>query len=570
MERQTPTDHSIVDALYRISSLVNDVDDARGALEIIVDELVRFFPNSTAAIELINPDTQRLVIEVHRGFPEHSKSVRLRVGEGVTGWVALHGRPLIVSDVREDARYVEVHPDVESEMAVPMMGANGEVVGVVNIDSREKNAFSEHDLKILALLTNEATRVVGKLWLIEKLQEQAIQLRALVNTGRSIVKRRDIASLLHSITSETLGLMKCRACALFLFDSGSNELRLAALAGAEEFEGYTEVLRLEDSALGTALRRKKTIEVQDLAKTEEHHFVELVSACGLVSLLCAPIIYESEVIGVLNAYTDRTHRFSNDERRVFETLAGLSGIAIQNARLYERIFQSEESLRRSEKLTTLGMLSAEIAHEIRNPLTVIRLLFEAMGLEFPDEDPRQKDASVIREKLDQLEGIVTRVLSFGNARQDLKMHHDLRAVVRDTAHLVRLKLQQVNIELVVDEPPEAIMIDASRAQLQQALLNLLFNAMQAIGQDGSIAFRLESELRDGVAIAIVDVVDSGPGIPTELSDSIFDSFLSSKAEGTGLGLSIAKRIMKSHQGDVVLLDSSSSGTTMRIWLPGMG
>lgn len=569
MESFAPPDHTIVDALYRISSLVNDVEDARDALEIIVDELVQFFPESTAAIELINPDTQRLVIEVLRGFPEHSKQMQLRLGEGVTGWVALHGRPLIVPDVRVDARYVTVHPDVRSEMAVPMMGANGEVVGVVNIDSKRINAFDEHDLKVLTLLTNEATRVVSKLWLIAKLQEQADQLRALVNTGRSIVKRRELGSLLRSITDETLGLMKCRACALFLFDADNKELRLAALAGATEAEGYSEVLRLEDSALGTALRRKKTIEVQDLAKTEEHHFVDLVRKCGLVSLLSAPIFHESEVIGVLNAYTDRTYRFSNEERRIFETLAGLSGVAIQNARLYDRIFKSEESLRRSEKLTTLGMLSAEIAHEIRNPLTVIRLLFEAIGMDFPEDDPRRKDASIISEKLDQLEGIVTRVLSFGNARTDLKMHHDMGAVVRDTAHLVRLKLQQVNIKLLLEEAPEPIMVDGSRAQLQQALLNLVLNAMQAIDQSGSIRIRMSSGVRAETPIAVVDVIDTGPGIPRELTPSIFDSFLSNKAEGSGLGLSIAKRILKSHQGDVELMETSPSGTTMRIWLPSL-
>ena len=91
MERQPPTDHSIVDALYRISSLVNDVADARDALEIIVDELVQFFPDSIASIELISSDTQRLVIEVLRGLPAHSKQMQLRLGEGVTGWVALHG-----------------------------------------------------------------------------------------------------------------------------------------------------------------------------------------------------------------------------------------------------------------------------------------------------------------------------------------------------------------------------------------------------------------------------------------------------------------------------------------------
>jgi signal transduction histidine kinase len=215
------------------------------------------------------------------------------------------------------------------------------------------------------------------------------------------------------------------------------------------------------------------------------------------------------------------------------------------------------------------MLSAEIAHEIRNPLTVISLLFEALGLDYPEGDPRRKDAEVIQEKLDQLEGIVSRVLSFGKARQDMKMHHDLRDVVRDTAHLMRLKLQQLSISLIVDEPAKKIMIDASRAQLQQALLNLVINAMQAIGRNGAINLTVGEELQEGGAIAYVDVVDNGPGVPPELSEKIFDSFLSNKSEGTGLGLSIVKRILRSHQGDVELIDSSAGGTTMRIWLPGL-
>lgn len=568
MEQSSPTDHLIVDALYRISSLVSDVEDVQEALEIIVDEMIMFFPESTAAIELINPDTKRLEIEVLRGLPEYSKKMQLRLGEGVTGWVALHGSPIIVPDVREDLRYVAVHPDVRCEMAVPMTGANGEVIGVVNIDSLRVNAFCDHDLKLLTLLTNEATRVVSKLWFIEKLRTQAEQLRALVNTGRSIVKKRELGELLRSIADETVGLMHGRVCAVFLFDSKQDILRLKAIAGVPEgAAGIDETLRLEESAVGTALRRQKTIEIPNVGRSEEHHFVELVQSLGLVSLLASPIVYEDEVIGVLNVYTDHPHRFSNSERRVFETLAGLSAVAIQNARLYQRIFQSEEQLRRSEKLTTLGLLSAEIAHEIRNPLTVIRLLFDALDLDFSVEDPRHQDTRVIREKFDQLEGIVSRVLSFGRSQEDRRMRFDLRSIVEDTGHLVRLKMQQNRIDFIVIKPDQPIMVEASRGQMQQGLLNLLLNAMQAIEAEGRIVVEVGESENEGAGIAWVDVRDTGPGVPPSLQGQIFDSFLSSKTEGTGLGLAIVKRILCSHQGDVELRETAATGTTMRIWLP---
>ncbi|MFP4283060.1 MAG: GAF domain-containing protein [Opitutales bacterium] len=570
MREEDSTEYTVVDALYRISSLVSDVEDAQEALEIIVDEIVQIFPHSTAAIELLNSDTRRLEIEVLRGLPEHSKQMQLRLGEGVTGWVALHGQPLIVPDVRQDTRYVSVHPEVRCEMAVPMIGAGGQVVGVVNVDSRQVDAFNERDLKTLTLLTNEVTRVLSRLWFIEKLQTQADQLRALVNTGRSIVQKREIGELLRSIAEESLELMKCRVCAIFLCDAEARTLELEAIAGTPGTGDHRETLRLEDSALGTAIRRRKTIEIQDLSKTEEHHFVQLVQSLGLVSLLSSPIIVEDEVIGVLNAYTDRPHRFSNSERRVFSTLAGLSGVAIQNARLYQRIFQSEEQLRRSEKLTTLGLISAEIAHEIRNPLTVIRLLFEALGLDFAEGDPRAKDVAIIGEKLDQLEGIVSRVLSFGKAREDMWLRLDLRVVVRDTAHLMRLKLQQSGIEIVLREPEEALTVEASRGQLQQALLNLILNAMQAIEEDGRIELRVGVDEGPPGRVAVVDVIDTGAGVPEHLRGQIFDSFLSSKAEGTGLGLAIVKRILRSHQGDVQLLETGPQGTRIRIWLPAVG
>src|SRR5213075_462964 len=104
---------------------------------------------------------------------------------------------------------------------------------------------------------------------------------------------------------------------------------------------------------------------------------------------------------------------------LYAALANLAAVTLQNVRLYTRVFHSEESLRKNEQLTTLGLLAAEIAHEIRNPLTVIKLLFGYLDLDFPADDPRRTDVRVISEKLDQLEAIVSRVLNFAKAPSSL-------------------------------------------------------------------------------------------------------------------------------------------------------
>jgi signal transduction histidine kinase len=237
---------------------------------------------------------------------------------------------------------------------------------------------------------------------------------------------------------------------------------------------------------------------------------------------------------------------------------------VQNARLYARIFQTEESLRKNEQLTTLGLLAAEIAHEIRNPLTVLKLLFGGLGLDFTDDDPRRTDMRVIGEKLDQLEAIVTRVLNFAKAPSSLHTRCSLAEIVEDTLVLVRLKLAQNKIQIRFEAPPRALVVDGHKGQLQQVLLNLLINAMQAMPDGGSIAITLA---HGAGATAVLDLTDTGAGIPEAIRPRIFDSFLSGRPDGTGLGLAIARRVLLSHHGDIALIATSPAGTTMRITVP---
>jgi signal transduction histidine kinase len=231
------------------------------------------------------------------------------------------------------------------------------------------------------------------------------------------------------------------------------------------------------------------------------------------------------------------------------------------------VFKSEESLRKNERLTTLGLLAAEIAHEIRNPLTVLKLLQGGLGVDFADGDPRRTDLRVIGEKLDQLESIVTRVLNFAKAPTSLHSRHQVAEIVEDTLVLVRLKLAQGNVRVSFEQPPGPVVVEGHKGQLQQVLLNLIINSTQAMPGGGEIRLRLAHEARAGGAVAVLDVSDTGTGIPDAIRGRIFDSFLTGRPDGTGLGLAIAKRVLQGHNGDIELVSSSPAGTTLRVTIP---
>jgi len=572
-----PDSHQLtaIDTLYRIGGAVNETDEPREALTLILDEIIACTNATSASIALINPDSNKLEIEAYKGLPIDQDGYTLSIGQGITGWVALHGKPLIANDVDKEPRYIEIAVSIRSEMAVPMqvermrMDAHETVtIGVVNVNSEKKDAFTDQDLKLLTLITQEATRVVNRMWLIKHLKEKAVQLESLIKVGQQLVKKLDLQEILDSITQQARILMNCRLCALFLLNKDRTTLKLHSLSGPEaESLKYEEELNVEESSVGVVVQRNKQVAIYDLPMTEEHHFIQLTQSEHLRSLLSTPITVENKVIGVLNAYTDTHHRFNNAEKDIFATLAALGSVAIQNTNLYARVFTSEEILRKNERLTTLGLLAAEIAHEVRNPLTVIKLLFDSLRLDFGSADPRQQDVEMIREKIKQLEEIVGNVLSFGKSDTDLHARWALNTLIEDVLKLVRLKMNQSKVEVVYQPAAENIVVAVHKGQIQQVLLNLLLNALQAMPAGGRICIAVKTGKRANAPQAIITVNDSGSGIQADIRNQIFDNFLTSKRDGTGLGLSISKQIMKQHRGNISLVESSERGTTFELTLP---
>jgi signal transduction histidine kinase len=573
----TANDLRTLAALYNISSLLGKTEDASTALRAILAEIIAYFDASSGSIALLNPDTGRLEIEVHQGLPDDNKESALRLGQGITGWVAFHGRPQLVPDVTADPRYVSMRAAVRCEMAAPMIDDHGLTFGVINVDSDTLAAFAPASLDQLIRFTTEASTVMQRLWQFYQLKGKARQLETLITIGQSLVTKLEQQELFETVTRETCKIIQGRACALYLYDTARKTVRLAALYSpvTSGEQGRTTAatpqgsphqfddLPLDSCLVASAFATRKQVEFANIQSPEFLDVIDLPRDAQLHSVLVTPMLVEGDALGALAIFTGQIHRFNNDEKRLAAALASLATVALQNARLYARVFHSEESLRKNEQLTTLGLLAAEIAHEIRNPLTVIKLLFGALGLEFAESDPRHTDVRLIREKLDQLEAIVTRVLNFAKAPSSLHSRWSATDIISDTLMLVRLKVAQGKIHLHFDPPPRPPIVDVQKGQLQQVLLNLLLNSTQAMPEGGAITVRCDS---DGQHV-FIDVADTGTGIPVELHEHVFDSFLTGRPGGTGLGLAIAKRIMLSHGGDIALVTTSPAGTTMRLTLP---
>jgi signal transduction histidine kinase len=557
--------------LYDVSNVIHSSLDPQEALRLIVDEAVRLTRASSGSVALVNPTSQSLDIEAAHGLPSSAAQLKLRVGEGITGWVARHGQPVRSGDVRKDHRYVELRPEVHSELAVPLH-VQGEVRGVINVDSDRENAFDENDQQLLEELAVHAAKVIHNTWLYEQIRFKARMFESLVSIGQTINSTFSLDDALPAITREACALMNSKMSSLLLLDDSGEWLDLRASHGAGRDYLHKPRLSAEESLVGVVIRRKKPLQVADVQTSSRYQNIEVARREGLVSLLSVPLLFGGGAIGVLNVYTAQAYTFSNEEVRILSALAALSAIAIEKARLYERIVDVEEQLRQNEKLSALGLLAAEVAHEIRNPLTVMKMLFHSLDLQFPANDPRGKDAQIMGEKMDHLNKIVEQILDFARTTEPNLIAVNVNHLISDLALLVRHKLTNHNIRFEMQLEKDLPDVSADAAQLEQAFLNLTLNAVEAMADGGALTIMTKSvrlPRRNSAPTHVqIEFKDTGGGMTPELRDRVLDSLLSTtKQKGTGLGLAIVRRVVETHRGKLKIRSTPGRGTTIAITLP---
>ena len=548
--------------LYEVSRAIHATLESEEALQLIVREAVSLVEATSGSLALVNPTTGLLEIVASEGLPENASALSLRINEGITGWVAHHGEPLRLGDVSQDERYISARAEVRSELAVPLF-IEDTVRAVLNVDAEPDDAFSETDQQLLEELARHATQVIVNTWQYEQHRQRAELLRSLVSVGQTINSNLHVDEVLESVTREAAGLNRVKMCSLQLLDPSGEWLEVRAQFGAGADYQQRPPLSVVESLMGSVVRRRKPMQVLNVQTSAQYQHPETARREGLVSLLCAPLVFSGQSFGTLSVYTEKPHVFSNEEVRTLSALAELSAVAIEKARLYERTVDVEEQLRRNEQLSALGLLAAEVAHEIRNPLTVMKMLYHSLELDFAEGDPRAEDARVLGEKMNHLDHIVDNIVKFARNAEPQMALVDLPGLLDDLALLTRHKLQHQQIHLEREDAPDLPPVKGDATQLSQAFLNLILNAAEAMQQGGTLQI-ITKATEQGVAVTFTD---SGSGMTDEQRELAFTGMLSTtKEKGGGLGLAIVAKVAEAHGGRVEVQSTPGEGTRIQFCL----
>jgi len=240
------------------------------------------------------------------------------------------------------------------------------------------------------------------------------------------------------------------------------------------------------------------------------------------------------------------------------------------APLRVKLVESQALIERHEKLASLGMLAAGVAHEVRTPLTALKTALFIQHKRFQPGSAEHADALVIERELTRLERVVNDFLQFARPAEPDLGPLSADYPLQEVQSLLAPRLAPKGIQLVnEDSPPMTINADAS--QIQQVIINLVQNAADSISGSGTITLRARLDrkrISNGETdVVILEVADTGKGIEPEVEKRLFDPFFSTKETGTGLGLSIAARIVQMHGGALQYQTQVSRGTTFGIVLP---
>lgn len=260
----------------------------------------------------------------------------------------------------------------------------------------------------------------------------------------------------------------------------------------------------------------------------------------------------------------------------------------QNRAEIERLHQFE--MARAEHLATLGELAAGLAHEIRNPLAGIAGVVEVMGRELPKESSSRSVLPEVQNEIRHIQAILNDLLAYARPRSPEFHPADLNATVEQAVFLARQQIRTKPIEITLDADKTLPRISHDPVQVQQVVLNLLLNGIQAIHGQGKIEVALRRELSPASADAkritresfgagdpfskigdgewaVIRIRDTGKGIPSDSLSKIFKPFFTTRKEGTGLGLPLAKGIVESHKGKIEVTSEPGQGAQFEVWLP---
>ena len=546
-----------------------------------------------------------------------------------TGRAAQEGKPVHVHDVLADPEYsvtdYQQRFGYRTVLSVPLL-REGTVIGVFSLTREVVQPFSDKQIELASTFADQAVIAIENVRLFDEVQARTRELarsveelRALGEVSQAVNSTLDLEAVLTTIVGRAVELSRTDAGAIYVFGEERREFRLHGTYGMSETMIAAiggQHIRLDDeNNIATATTQRKPVQVADTRDEPDSAVNEILLREGYRSLLIIPLLRPDQIVGALVVRRKTPGEFTQATIELLQTFADQSVVAIQNARLYESVdartrelAKSLEDLRttqdrlvQTEKLASLGQLTAGIAHEIKNPLNFVNN-FSAVSTELIDELRdvlngiliEEKNRIEINELTATLRGNLEKIVQHGKRAnsivKNMLLHSragsgehravDINAVVEESLNLAyhgaRAEKQGFNITLERSFDPAAGEVDLFPQEITRVLLNLISNGFYAAtkrkaeANGGDYEAVLSAATRDLGDRVEIRIRDNGTGIPPEAKEKMFNPFFTTKpaGEGTGLGLSISHDIIvKQHAGAIEVDSKPGEYTEFRIILP---
>jgi two-component system, sensor histidine kinase PdtaS len=329
------------EALRRVGEATGSAFDLEEMLKVAADIAVQITGTDSCQVYLFDAAKEELVLRAaDESYANVVGKIRLKLGEGITGWVARERKPVQVSkQAWQDHRFkyfMEMSEgEYESLLSVPLL-TRGEILGVINVRTHNPHEYSKNQVRLLSGIANQVAGAIERSRRYTQLERHAVQLHTLSEVSQAITSNMYLEELLQLFVTMTAQTMGFKICTVMLVDLATNELVIKATQSDSKEYTKKPNLKIGESVSGRAVAERRAITVLDVLQTSDYIFPDIAQKAGVRSIASIPLMIKGEAIGVLNCYTERMHAFTKEEIAILQALGSQAALAIEHAKLMVR------------------------------------------------------------------------------------------------------------------------------------------------------------------------------------------------------------------------------------------
>ena len=520
--------------LREIAQALSAAWELDATLDLIAQRTNHVMGTDSCSLYLLDPAGEILRLRASTRLARESLGrASLRMGEGLTGWAALNGKPAAVREAKLDPRF-KLLPETNEEglrslLAVPLTN-RGRVIGAMNVQTAVARDFTTDEAELLMLIGDLAAGALDRAMLYDSMNRRLDELTTLAKVSRTVTSQMVPDEMLELVAEMAAEAMRIDVCSLQLIDEDRRELVMRAAWSRSPAYRRRPPLGIDEGIVGEVIRSGKPVVVDDVREDPRYRFKELAMQEGLVSMLSVPLIVREKVIGVMNCYTGTRVAFTPQQTALCATLANQTALAIENARL-----------------STSAAIVREMHHRIKNNLQTVAMLLRM-----------EKDGGNGGSPADVLHSSIGRIMSIAAVHEILSRQGfrlvDLRQVAERIVTLTSQNMVRPDLKVEISVEGESLMLPSRPATSLALVINeLLQNSLEHAFEgrlQGSVRILLTQTPED----TLVEIQDDGVGFAED-------------APRPRLGLDIVNTLVRDDLCGKIDFHSDAAGTRAVVRIP---